>query len=91
MIRGLVGQNHRSPCDKALVTVVEQAGHLPEAPELDGLTYDERRQTVAFAQHAAEERERRIEKLVVEGPGICIGSKRPPPEDRLPHARWPDR
>ena len=31
MIRGLVGQNHRSPCDKAqgaIVTVVEQAGHL---------------------------------------------------------------
>mmetsp|Transcript_89113 Transcript_89113/g.191212 ORF Transcript_89113/g.191212 Transcript_89113/m.191212 type:complete len:279 (-) Transcript_89113:162-998(-) len=49
---------------------------------------DSRRRTVAFAQQAAEDRERRLQRLVVDGPGICVGSAPPEPGDAPPDASW---
>lgn len=50
-------------------------------------TYGSRRRTVDFALRAAQDREMRISDLVVNGPGICLGSI-PNPGDRPPDASW---
>lgn len=49
-----------------------------EARHTKGI-YDSQRRTVEFAIQAQEEREKRIQAMLVDAPGFCIGSTSPPP------------
>lgn len=53
-----------------------------------GEDYERRRRTVDFALKAATDREDRLQELIVNGPGICIGSMLPWPGMPTVDARW---